>query len=650
MRFRASFASTRLGTKVILGFLPPILLVVALVVVVARNEARQNEAADWVRHTHEAIADARGLSRLMADMETGQRGYVITRKNEFLDPYHAAKDVWPARVSALRELVGDNPSQVARVGRVAELESRWLKEAAFPEIEAARRGAFDEAQALIANGTGKRLVDDVRTELAAFVATEEALLRQRRLVVAEENERARRVLVAGVVAFTLLVLVLAGLIRRCAVNGIEPLVRLTREVARGGELSKIAVTRTDEFGELANSFNLMIDAVQEEQRRALHVGKLASIGQLAAGVGHEINNPLAAAMGNVELTARELRKLEPNLERLRKMNETKNDALGRVARIVEGLRTYARLDEEDSELVDAHAAIESTEALVGDLYRRKGVDLELHLGATRASFEGHPGKLQQVLMNLVGNAYDAVTARGRGWIRIETENYQDELVIRVADNGGGMLASVQERIFDAFYTTKPVGQGTGMGLSIVARIVDDANGRIGVESVMGEGAVFTLTFPTVQKESERPTSRDGLALDASEDSLRGDALVVDDEPAVREILRAFLESMGLRVDEAMNGTEGLERISSRKYDYVFSDMKMPDIFGDVFIERAHELPNGRSRYFLITGGVDVDYSSDQWAHFQTLINGVIPKPFTRSMVREVLESSDGASRSTIHCD
>lgn len=624
-----------LGNKILLGFLPPIALVLVLMFVVGQNQAMRSDAADWVRHTHEAIGEALALEKLVLDMETGQRGYVITGVPVFLEPYDTARLAWNKKAIELKELVGDNPSQVRRVDRIIQLEERWLAEAGQRAIDA-RDSSFEEARDLVLAQTGKSIVDAIRVEIDAFIAAEEALLWKRQRDVREANAQVRAVTIFGVALFAAAILVLAFRVRRWALEGIEPLMQLTESVTAGGSLEKIPVARGVEFGALSESFNTMIEAVKREQKRALHVGKLASIGQLAAGVGHEINNPLAAAMGNVELAGRELAKPAPDLDRLRSMNEKELTALLRVARIVDGLRTHARIDEE-IKMLDVHDAIASTESLIGDLYRRDNVEIRIRPDAARSSIKGSDGRIQQVLMNLIANAKDAMEGSPGGVIRIETRNDRDDLVVEVSDDGTGIPEDLQARIFDAFFTTKKVGEGTGMGLSIAAQIVQDTGGRIDVSSKVGEGTTFTLRFPTVSTAApEEPWGDPEAETVEWSGRYHGRALVVDDEDGVRSVLRHYLEDLGFQVDEARNAREGLDRMTACHYEYVFTDMKMPDFSGDQLIEKARQLVNGDTRYFLVTGGVDIDASSERWSRIRDITDGFLTKPFTLRAIVDAL--------------
>jgi signal transduction histidine kinase len=264
-------------------------------------------------------------------------------------------------------------------------------------------------------------------------------------------------------------------------------------------------------------------ALLQAQGQLVQSEKLAGLGQMVAGVAHEINNPLAFVGNNVAVMQRdmaairkllelykradgslpaELRQsitdleeqidLAYTLENLDGLFSRSRDGLRRIQQIVKDLRDFARLDESDLEEVDLNSGIESTLNIIQGHAKRKHVQLVSELEPL-PRVTCYPAKVNQVVMNLVGNAIDA--SHDGGEVRVHTHADADHVTIEVRDNGTGIPPAIREKIFDPFFTTKPQGEGTGLGLSISYGIVRDHGGTIVVESEEGRGACFRVKLP-----------------------------------------------------------------------------------------------------------------------------------------------------------
>jgi two-component system, NtrC family, sensor kinase len=270
--------------------------------------------------------------------------------------------------------------------------------------------------------------------------------------------------------------------------------------------------------------------LKEAQGQLVHTEKLASLGTLAAGMAHEINNPLAYAMNNVAVLGREVGDLlrvlglyQSGLEELRgvnpsladrieqlqddvelsyvqtnlpRMTESTRQGLQRVAKIVENLRGFAQLDRLEIALIDVNESLDQSLAMLAG-------PIAQHRVAVERRFEPLPllecsaAPMNQVFLNLLMNAVQAIASTGRetGVVRVATRAGGGEIVVEVADDGVGIPAAVLPLVFDPFFTTKPIGQGTGLGLSISHGIVAEHGGRIMVESKVGQGSTFRVHLP-----------------------------------------------------------------------------------------------------------------------------------------------------------
>ncbi|NIS17487.1 MAG: PAS domain S-box protein [Aliifodinibius sp.] len=250
--------------------------------------------------------------------------------------------------------------------------------------------------------------------------------------------------------------------------------------------------------------------LRQKQAQLVQAEKMAALGNLVAGVAHEVNTPLGALSSNNDLFIRsleklkamvsdssapaefreseELKKLLKNMEELTDINKT---ASSRIIDIVSSLRKFARLDQAEMDTVDIHEGIENTLTLVHHQLKNR-VEVERDYGDL-PKISCYPNQLNQVFMNILVNASQAI--EGKGKIFVKTRRKNDNAVIEISDTGRGIPEDKLERIFDPGYTTKGAGVGTGLGLSIVHQIIEDHNGRIEVESKVNEGTTFRIVIP-----------------------------------------------------------------------------------------------------------------------------------------------------------
>jgi signal transduction histidine kinase len=330
------------------------------------------------------------------------------------------------------------------------------------------------------------------------------------------------------------------------VQPISLLGQLTARVAEGDLQAEAPIPRQDELGQLTQNFNDMVRKLRESQRRLAYAEKMAAVGQLAAGVGHEINNPLSYVTANLTFATEMLSELASAkggdaaqplppeatatlLEVSEALREAQ-DGAQRVGRIVRDLRTFARSDEamaEQRQVVDVQRIIESALKLASNT-------LKYQARVTRdfretAPVMGNEARLVQVFINLLVNAAQAIPSgcAEENEIRITTfMGAGGSVVVEVSDTGQGMSPEVSARLFEPFFTTKPVGQGTGLGLSISRNIIEGLGGSLTFQSTVGKGTTFRVTLPAARQESQEDP-----AAARSPDALAqgGRVLLVDDE-------------------------------------------------------------------------------------------------------------------------
>jgi signal transduction histidine kinase len=242
---------------------------------------------------------------------------------------------------------------------------------------------------------------------------------------------------------------------------------------------------------LYSDLRAQMDELTRTQQQLVQAAKLAAIGELAAGVAHEINNPLTTILGNCELA---LRRVSADSELHRRLRTLQEEGR-RAARITRALLDFARRREPARQPVEIARLVTRTVELLATRVGRKAIAIDTHLDPRTPPILGDADQLTQVLLNLAGNAMDAMPGGGALTIRTEWHQGLDVVTVALTDTGIGMSAEQRARIFEPFYTTKPEGQGTGLGLSLSLGIVKSHGGNLTVESEPGQGTTMTVSLP-----------------------------------------------------------------------------------------------------------------------------------------------------------
>ena len=407
--------------------------------------------------------------------------------------------------------------------------------------------------------------------------------------------------------------------RRCTDGRIIPVqVRMERIVGEGRPLIfSIGRDVTDEL---------------EQEQRLRRAERLASVGTLIGGVAHELNNPLAAIVGFAQLLLMDERPAadREDLDTIRREAE-------RMAKIVSDLRLIARNTQEETrttERVDLNEALRHVLRTRGYSLRTANVEVREELDPELPPVLGDGGQLEQVLLNLVVNAEQALEeCAGPRCLTLRTHGGAAGVSVHVVDSGPGIAPEHLEHLFDPFFTTKPPGQGTGLGLSLVHRIVAEHGGEIHVESRAGVETCFRIDLPTAPAED--PREEPELERAAASRPLR--VLVVDDEEAVRHALSRFLVRSGHTVDEAADGMRALALLDADPagYDVILSDLRMPGLGGAELLARLREGGRGEDRRLVFLTG-------DTASEYATRILGevdvpVLTKPVDLKSVARVVE-------------
>jgi PAS domain S-box-containing protein len=330
--------------------------------------------------------------------------------------------------------------------------------------------------------------------------------------------------------------------------------------------------------------------------------RMTSMGTLAAGVAHEINNPLAATMANLEFARRELGPLRdrvPSLDEILDALKDASETADRVRQIVRDLKVFSRADEERRAPVDVRLVLESAVRMVGNEIR--------HRATLQRKYDDVPpvlaneARLGQVFLNLLVNAAQAIPeghadANVIG-LRVATDA-PGRVVVEVRDTGAGIPPAVRDHVFEPFYTTKPVGVGTGLGLAICQRIVAEMGGEIALDSEVGEGTTVRVRLPAATAAAAA-----ALPVPTPLSRRRGSILVVDDEPSVG---RAIARALGPfhQVATVRSGREALTLLQAEAaFDVILCDVMMPEMTGaELHEELSRTMPETAATMIFMTGG------------------------------------------------
>jgi signal transduction histidine kinase len=403
------------------------------------------------------------------------------------------------------------------------------------------------------------------------------------------------------------------------------------------------------------------EAASRAERKKMHEQlliseRMASVGTLAAGVAHEINNPLAVLMANLDFAVKELgmaleqgrasdrtieaASLESLLSRIVEAKEPLEDAreaANRVREIVRDIKIFSRSgNEEQRGPVDVRRVMESSLRMVWNEIRHRARLVKDFEEVPAA--EGNEFRLGQVFLNLLVNAAQAIP-EGRleaNEIRIIVRPHNDErILVAVRDTGSGIAPENIPRIFDPFFTTKPVGVGTGLGLAICHRIVTSLGGKIQVESGIGKGTTFQILLPVARTKAVLQVEPAGAELAPPR---RGRILIIDDEPMLGAAVRRMLAAEH-DVDTVTAASEALARIArGDRFDVILCDLMMPQMTGMDFYEGLTGVaPEQVTRLVFMTGGAFTPAARE---FLDRVPNARIEKPFEvqnlRLMVRSVL--------------
>jgi PAS domain S-box-containing protein len=369
------------------------------------------------------------------------------------------------------------------------------------------------------------------------------------------------------------------------------------------------------------------------EAQLLLAARMASVGTLAAGVAHEINNPLAFILANLEFALAQLAAKGGDPDVVRALQEAAAGG-ARVREIVRDLKTFSRADDDAREPLDVWRVLQSALGVAAnELRHRAEVEVDLR-PVPRVLASEH--RLAQVFLNLLINAAQSIPEghASQNRVRASTATAEDgRAIVEVSDTGSGIAPDILPRIFDPFFTTKPVGVGTGLGLAICHGIVSALGGEIEVRTQVGAGTTFRVLLPAAPEAQAAPEPPRTAAPPAPG---RARVLVVDDEPLVARAVQRVLSAHDVVVCSSARAALSALEAPGHPFDVVFCDLMMPEMTGMDLHARLREVsPETAERMVFLTGGA---FTANARAFLDAVPNPRLEKPFEPAALREIVQS------------
>jgi signal transduction histidine kinase len=498
----SAFANLPISRKLMTAFFAVVVVIFASSAVVYDRLQVIEWAKNWRVHTDDVLDTLHKTRDAMLDQETGVRGYLITGDEKFLEPYHRGGDAYTAAIQKIRDLTADNPAQQSRLDELDEMAKSWRSGIAEPEI-ALMAKPETRAQARAAEGlmAGKSAMDLVRAKVDEIEGVERDLLAKRAAAQIEAFATAYAMTFLGGAASLIIATLMGVLLTRGIAVPITRMTSAMTTLAKGDTTVEVPrVDRKDEIGAMAAAVQIFKDSMIERERaqaELAHVNRITTMGQMTVSIAHEVNQPVAAIVTHAEAALRWLGAQPPDLEEARAALRGIIVDGNRAADVIRRIRTLIiKQVATRNDLLDINEAILDVIALTRSEVLRNGVSLRTLLAQDLPLVQGDRVQVQQVMLNLIVNAVQAMSAvsgRSRELLIGSGNNASTGVLVTVRDSGPGLNPESFDHVFDAFYTTKPGGMG--MGLSISRSIVEAHGGQLWATANVPQGAVFQFTLP-----------------------------------------------------------------------------------------------------------------------------------------------------------
>ncbi len=373
----------------------------------------------------------------------------------------------------------------------------------------------------------------------------------------------------------------------------------------------------DELNAKVEELNQAYEQLEFRQQQVVQAEKLSAIGNLVAGVAHELNNPLTAVMGFSEflLTAECPEEVKATLRKI-------HSAANRCRKIIQNLLSFSRDQESRHRMSDLNELAADVLEFSGRALLDKGIEVVADYEAGLPEVRVDADRMKQVVLGVVNNAIAAMEGRPGPVLRVRTWSRQRTVFLSVSDNGVGIPEEHLTKVFDPFFTTREVGQGVGLGLSTCYAVVQKFGGTVNVESELGAGTTFTIELPLGEPE---PVETRYVPVELDRSRKQGRILVVEDEDDLRAMYQVVLGGEGYEVVLAPDGAAGIEALAQGPYDVIVLDMKMPGTDGADFCAHVEATCPEEMKKVLFATGDSVSERTRRW--IERTGQPVLNKPF-----------------------
>ncbi|OFZ23571.1 MAG: hypothetical protein A2202_04375 [Bdellovibrionales bacterium RIFOXYA1_FULL_36_14] len=390
---------------------------------------------------------------------------------------------------------------------------------------------------------------------------------------------------------------------------------------------------------LYDKYKINMEELKIAYKQILNSDKLSTLGELTASISHEITNPLTVAKGNLEVLEYCLKDktTDPELKKQSLQSSVRNlwSSLKRIHSIIYNMRSFLHSAEDKREYIRLADVIDSSMELVRSLYMESGIKLVKNIADINSVGLINRIKIEQVLVNLLKNAYDAIKGSSEKnklvTINLSRDQEEEKTIIDIIDNGDGISEENQKNIFNMFFTTKKVGEGTGLGLSICTRILDSHNGKLTLFSSKKGETIFRIELPAIEASSysysesnlNRLVNKDGFKI-----------LVVDNEVEVLNVFNTIFKDTEYIFIGSTDPKEALKFVDGMNVDLIITDYEMPGLNGTEFVQKLRDKGITTPVFYLSSGSNLSKYKYDKDS---LNISGFIVKPFSKDQIKDTIE-------------